>query len=46
MTLLINGLNFKIRSIALLIQANPAEWQTKILKGLDKSYKKKKVFLE
>jgi hypothetical protein len=43
---LINGLNFKTRSIVLSIQVNPAEWQIKTSRELGKYYKKKKDFLE
>lgn len=46
MILLINGLNFKIQSIALSIQANQAEWLIKTSRELDRYYKRKKDFLE
>ncbi len=43
---LISGLNCKTQSIVLLTQANQVEWLIKILKVLDKFYKKSKVCLE
>lgn len=46
MILLINGLNFKIQSTALSIQANLAEWQIKTSRELDRYYKRNKDFLE
>ncbi len=43
---LISGLSCKTQSIVLLTQANQVEWLIKILKVLDKFYKKSKACLE